>query len=270
VSQMRTGPGYHAGRVPPLRTPSTRSGCRPIDTWHILAAAVRPRFSTRGCGTERAKPSGMLKVLTASACLVVAATLFACSGGTGTVGGGSTSSPVDNGQLTSNSGLTVDATISAATLGDECGDSSSKAAPAQGDVAGTCAANESGFAPSGCGGCQASNVQISFTSGDGSIPAKIEILGVTLHDANDGSEVDQLEASSPQKWDSSGGYSAWDQTIAPKTELKASYTLSSPAWSTMSDTSYARKFRLRVTVKMDGAAVVLQSAILSREPAVAT
>ena len=110
----------------------------------------------------------------------------------------------------------------------------------------------------------------TFTSSDGSAPAKIEILAVTLHDANDGSEVDQLEASNPQKWSTSGGYSAWDQTIAPKSELKASYTLSSPAWSTMSDTSYSRKFRLRVTVKVDGTQVVLQSAILSREPAVAT
>lgn len=212
----------------------------------------------------------MLKVLTASAVVVLAATIFACSGGTGTVGGtnGSSSTPVENGQLTSTNGLSVDATIAAATLGDECG--ASTGAPAQGDVAGRCAADESGFAPSGCGGCQASNVQISFKAGEGSAPAKIEIVSVTLNDAGDGAEVDQLEASSPQKWDTSGGYSAWDQTIAPKSELKASYTLSSPAWSTMSDTSYSRKFRLRVTVKVDGSTVVLQSTVLSREPAVAT
>lgn len=209
----------------------------------------------------------MLKVLAASTAFVLATALFACSGGTGTVGSASTTTPVDNGQLTSANGLSVDATISAATLGDECGGSAG--APAQGDVAGRCA-DESGFAPGGCGGCQASNVQIAFTSGDGSNPAKIEILGVTLNDASDGSEVDQLEASNPQRWNTSGGYTAWDQTIAPKTELKASYTLSSPAWSTMSDTSYSRKFRLRVTVKVDGSTVVLQSAVLSREPAVAT
>lgn len=209
----------------------------------------------------------MLKVYTASAAAFLAAAVFACSGGTGTIGGANSTSPVDNGTLTSTSGVTVDATISAATLGDECGAS---AAPAQGDVAGRCAPSESGFAPGGCGGCQQSNVQISFSASDGSAPAKIEILAVTLHDANDGAEVDQLEVSNPQKWSSSGGYSSWDQTIAPKTELKASYTLSSPAWSTMSDTSFSRKFRLRVTVKVDGTQVVLQSAILSREPAVAT
>lgn len=211
----------------------------------------------------------MLKVATASAAPVaVAAVLFACSGGTGTVGGGSSSLPVDNGQLTSANGLSVEATIAAVTLGDECGGGGG--APAQGDVSGRCASDESGFAPGGCGGCQPSNVQISFTSSEGSTPAKIEILAVTLHDAGDGSELDQLETSNPQKWSTSGGYSAWDQTIAPKTELKASYTLSSPAWSTMSDPSYSRKFRLRVTVKIDGTQVVLQSATLSREPAVAT
>ena len=210
----------------------------------------------------------MLKVLTASVALVLAAAAFACSGGTGTIGGTNTTTPVDNGTLTSTNGLSVEATISAATLGDECGGSTG--APAQGDVAERCASDESGFAPGGCGGCQQSNVQIAFTSRDGSAPAKIEILGVTLNDATDGAEVDQLEASNPQKWSTNGGYSAWDQTIAPKTELKASYTLSSPAWSTMSDTSYSRKFRLRVTVRIDGTQVVLQSAVLSREPAVAT
>jgi hypothetical protein len=210
----------------------------------------------------------MLKVVTASVALVFAAAVFACSGGTGTVSGTNSTTPVENGTLTSTNGLSVDATIAAATLGDEC---AANAAPAQGDVAGKCAADESGFAPSGCGGyCQQSNVQISFTASDGSAPAKIEILAVTLHDATDGTEVDQLETSNPQKWSTSGGYSAWDQSIAPKTELKASYTLSSPAWSTMSDTSYSRKFRLRVTVKVDGSTVVLQSAELSREPAVAT
>jgi hypothetical protein len=211
----------------------------------------------------------MLKVVTAATAVFLAAAVFACSGGTGTVGGANTSTtPVDNGQLTSTNGLSVDATISAVTLGDECGGSSG--APAQGDIAEKCASDESGFAPTDCGGCQASNVQISFNAGEGSAPAKIEILAVTLHDAGDGSEVDQLEASNPQKWSTSGGYATWDQTIAPKTELKASYTLSSPAWSTMSDTSYSRKFRLRVTVKVDGSTVVLQSTILSREPAVAT
>lgn len=211
----------------------------------------------------------MLKIVTASATVALALTLFACSGGTGTIGAPG-SVPVETGQLTSAQGLSVEATIASVTLGDECGDGAS-GAPAQGDVAERCASDESGFAPSRCGGyCQQSNVQIAFTSSDGSAPAKIEILAVTLHDASDGAELDQLEASNPQKWSSSGGYTAWDQTIAPKTELKASYALSSPAWSTMSDPSYSRKFRLRVTVKVDGTQVVLESATLSREPAVAT
>jgi len=219
-------------------------------------------------GTDRAILPCMLKVFTASAAVVLAVAAFACSGGTGTVGGSNTSgaTPVENGTLTSTNVLSVEATIAAATLGDECGGGGQ----VQGDSAGKCAPSESGFAPGGCGGCQQSNVRTSFTSSDGSAPAKVEIVAVTLQDANDGSEVDALEASNPQKWNTSGGYTAWDQTIAPKTELKASYTLSSPAWSTMSDTSYSRKFRLRVTVKVDGTQVVLQSAVLSREPAVAT
>lgn len=209
----------------------------------------------------------MFKVATASAAVVLAAVMFACSGGTGTVGGGGGSTtPVENGHVTSSAGMNVDATISAATLGDECGgggQAESKFAPAD------CAPIDGGS----CGGgsfCQQSNVQIAFTSGDGSAPAKIQIVSVTLHDANDGSQIDELDASNPQKWNTSGGYQAWDQSIAPKTELKASYSLSAPAWSTMSDQSFSRKFRLRVTVTIDGSTVVLQSTILSREPAVAT
>lgn len=206
----------------------------------------------------------MLKVATASAAVVLAAFLIACSGGTGTVGGTNSPTPVDNGQLTSANGLSVGATIAAATLGEECGGSAG--APSS-DFAGKCDSESGGS----CGSyCQQSNVQISFTSSDGSTNAKIEILSVTLHDAADGTEVDQLESSNPQKWSTSGGYVAWDETIAPKTELKASYNLSAPAWSTMTDTSFSRKFRLRVTVKIDGTQVVLQSAVLSREPAVAT
>jgi hypothetical protein len=94
-------------------------------------------------------------------------------------------------------------------------------------------------------------------------------VSVTLHDAKDNAQVDDLDASIPQKWTGTA-YATWDQTIAPTTELKASYHLSSPAWSTMGDVSYSRKFRLHVTVKIDGTAVTLVSAELSREPAVVT
>jgi hypothetical protein len=197
----------------------------------------------------------MLKVATACTAVAVAAILFACgSGGTGTIGSAESTPPVDNGEVTSSAGMKVDATIPAATLGDECP-----------TAAAACAAGTVCRSP-----CGQSNVQISFTSADGSAPAKIEIVAVTLHDATDGSQVDQLTPSNPQKWDGTGGYVAWDQTIAPKTELKASYTLSAPKWSTMSDQSFSRKFRLQVSLKIDGTLVVLQSEVLSREPPVAT
>ena len=205
----------------------------------------------------------MLKV--ASAVAVLGFVLLACSsGGTGTIGSSGTGTPVQNGTITAPSGMKVDATIAAATLGEECGGSGSGlAAPSD-------CASESGDCGGGGFGCQESNVQIAFTSTDGSAAAKIEIVSVTLHDATDGSEVDELDASNPQKWNSTGGYTAWDESIAPKTELKASYSLSAPAWSTMKDTSFSRKFRLHVTVKIDGSEIVLESAELSREPAVAT
>lgn len=149
-----------------------------------------------------------------SALAGLALVLLACSGGGGS--GQSSGPPVENGTVTSTSGMEVDATISAATLGDDCGGG------ARGGFA-DCSSESGGSCG---GGCQASNLQIAFTSSSGSAAAKIEIVSVTLHDAKDDARVDDLEVSSAQKWTSTG-YTAWDQTIAPATELKASYHLSS-------------------------------------------
>jgi len=189
-----------------------------------------------------------------------AVVLLACSGGTGTVGSSSTAGPpVDNGHVTSAAGVKVDATISAATIGDECGGSSRDVA------AGSCAQGAT-CTPT----CQQSNVQLALDAGSGSAPAKIKIVSVTLNDAADGTQVDELTTSNPQQW-TGGGYTAWDQSLAPNTQLKASYSLSAPSWSTIgASTSYQRKFRLIVTLDVDGQQLVLQSAELSREAVVAT
>lgn len=183
------------------------------------------------------------------------------------------------------SGLVVTATISAVTLGDEC---AGVATPGS-SFAGTCApaptpdggADSAKAAPSnGCGTptsyCQQSNVQIAFTAGAGTRNAKIEVVDVTLYDVASGKVVDVLKSSHPQVW-SGNGYAAWNEQLTPSTDLKASYDLSAPAWSTINGTSSARttstysaKYKVYVTLRIDGVVVTLLSTDLSREPAVAT
>ena len=221
-------------------------------------------------------------------CAVVVGALglavFACTAGSGSTGLGS-SEPQKQAQITSpSSGLVVTATISAVTLGDEC------AASAGTSLAGDCApatppSNVDGgsdggsakAAPGGCGGtsyCQQSNVQIAFNAGTSSASAKVEIVSVTLLDSASGNVLDTLKPSHPQVWNGNG-YATWDETIKPAGDLKASYDLSAPAWSKLSASdsrlsSYGTKYKLHVTLRIDGVEITLESTDLSREPAVAT
>lgn len=201
-------------------------------------------------------------------------TLLACTAGSG-AGTSGPLEPQDQAQITApTSGLHITASIAAATLGEQC-------APTPALVAGDCAAppvedgGSSKFGSgTGCGGslCQQSNVQLSFKAGDGRSSAHVEIVSVTLHDAASGALVDTLKPSKPQAW-TGNGYAAWDETIKPAGDLKASYDLSAPAWSTIGASNsggYAAKYHLHVTLRIDGLEIMLDSTDLNREPMVAT
>ncbi|MDB5215194.1 MAG: hypothetical protein JWO86_3121 [Myxococcaceae bacterium] len=204
---------------------------------------------------------------------------FACTAGS-TTGGLGASAPVKQAEVTSpSSGLKVTATISAVTLGEECANTpaaggASCAAPSSPKAAD---AGSGDIAPGGCGGfCQGSNVQIAFTATAGTKAATVEIVSVTLHEASTGKLVDTLKSSKPQSWNGST-YAAWDQKVQPASELKASYDLTSPAWSTIngSDSSrttnaYSTAYTLDVTLSIDGVEVTLESVAVNREPPVAT
>jgi hypothetical protein len=233
----------------------------------------------------------MLKSLRCAVALgTLGLAVFACTAGSGGVGigGGGAGEPQKQASVTSpTSGLVVTATISAVTLGDECaataGTSSGFAAdcaPAPSTIVDSGVEGGSAkAAPGGCGGpsyCQQSNVQIAFTAAAGTQNAKVEIVSVTLLDAATDKVVDTLKASHPQAW-SGNGYASWDGSIKPAGDLKASYDLSAPAWSTLSGTSdsrttssYSTKYKLNVTLTIDGVQVTLESTDLSREPPVAT
>lgn len=119
-------------------------------------------------------------------------------------------------------------------------------------------------------GESSANVQLAFLAGEASGTASVEVVSVTLVDATSGSVVDTLEPSSPQVWNGSG-YVPWNQRITPGGDLRASYQLTAPKWSTIEQggagtrTSYSRTFKMRVTLRVDGVDVLLQSTDLNRE-----
>jgi hypothetical protein len=218
---------------------------------------------------------------------------IACTVGSSPSGAALT--PQQQAQITSPStGLQITASITAATLGEACATATggSFAAPSA-DCAGTPpssvdagtststdggAAKGSGLAP-GCGGpsyCQQSNVQLALVAGAGAggQSAHLQIVSVTLHDAASGALVDTLTASKPQVW-TGNSYAAWDEAIKPAGDLKASYDLTAPEWSKILSapgvtTAYGNKYRLHVTLRVDGVEVILESIDLTREPMVAT
>jgi hypothetical protein len=209
----------------------------------------------------------MKKLCAALALASLGAVVFACTGGgseTNRTSGPVTATPTSQEQVEVPPGITVTATFVSATLGDDCA-----------------AKAESSFAPSDCyvppdGGtcrgtstCQQSNMQIAFKSA-GNASAKIEIVSVSLRDAS-GTEVAKLTSREPRIW-KDNAYVAWDEVLPAASELKASYNLSAPPWSTMSGTvrTTEQTYRLRVEINVNGSPVTIESTDLTREPVVVT
>ncbi len=201
---------------------------------------------------------------------------MACSGGNASPSGGDPI-PMEQAHIvTQAGGLDVSATITAATLGDECGASSDTSATGS---AGLCAMVDAGpdgsakGTPPSCGGeptCRPSNMQIAFSTGTSGQPAHADIVSVTLRDDASGSDLQTLTATAPLAWNGTT-YSSWDGTLKPAGDLKVTYTLSSPTWSKMSSsTTYGSKYRLIVILRIDGTDMALESALLNREPVVST
>lgn len=116
-------------------------------------------------------------------------------------------------------------------------------------------------------GESSANVQLAFIAEAASTAASVEVVRVSLVDATDGAVLDTLEASSPEVWNG-GGYVPWNQRVTPGGDLKASYRLTVPSWSSIDAgrrNAYSRTFKLRVTLRIDGVDVLMQSTDLNRE-----
>jgi hypothetical protein len=111
------------------------------------------------------------------------------------------------------------------------------------------------------------NVQIAFLASDATAPAKVAIAQVLLLDASTEATVETLAASSPSIWNG-GAYVPWNESVTPGGDLRASYNLTAPKWSDSS--SYSARYKLRITLRIDGTEVTIESRELQREPEVVT
>jgi hypothetical protein len=170
---------------------------------------------------------------------------------------------------TSTSSL-VAAAISAATLGNDCGTSSSFA----GDCAEAPSSSDAGTgARGGCGGgCQQSNVQLALTN-SGKSKAAIAVVEIHLLDAATSERLDDVDAKNARVWTGSS-YNTWDSSLAAGADAKVSYDMTQIDWTKIGGgnpwNTYSRRYKLEVVLRVDGADRTLVSGELSREPEVVT
>lgn len=166
-------------------------------------------------------------------------------------------------------GGSVVVSVSAITLGDDCG--SGGAALRE---AGDCAPTSDG---TGCGfACRQSSVQLDIVSTAHTVSA-FEVRAVRLYDKSTGVLVDTLSASEPKQW-VNNQYAPWNQQIAPASAVKATYKLSTPNYygGTSSGVApdgrfgFSTTYTTQVDVAVDGEVRTLAGPEAHREPDVTT
>lgn len=159
--------------------------------------------------------------------------------------------------------LEVAATISSATLADDCSDER------LGLIAGDCAED----AEDGCGFCRQSTVylQLEASEGDGAVP--VEVLEIRLIDLESGGVVDTLSAADPEIF-GDDVYTTWDATIEAGETLDVRYPTSAPDWATIGGgdawSTHGMEFRIEMRVRIDGIERTLEFAPAMREAEIVT
>jgi len=151
--------------------------------------------------------------------------------------------------------VTVEASISGATLGDDCPAEEDSGAGIAGDCDGECRAF-----------CQQSNVQLAIDTSAGDVdPLVFEVVRVTLHDHETGEELEELTPRDPRVWADDVGYEGWDERLPAPSDLATTYDLSAPSWSDIAGESfYSRALQIRMDVRIDGEPRTLRSGALYR------
>jgi hypothetical protein len=155
-------------------------------------------------------------------------------------------------------GLVVQASLSAATLADDC---AAKSPPSS---AGSCAVNVPCGSP-----CQQSNVLVALDAEPGRGPVAVEIVAVRLL-SSDGKLLDHLDARDPTIWTGSS-YGTWDGELAAASSIKAGWNISAPHWADFSDArAPSITYRVEVDLSIDGVLRTLSLDGVTREPIIST
>jgi hypothetical protein len=114
--------------------------------------------------------------------------------------------------------------------------------------------------------CSQSSMQIAIT-GQGEASSTFRITALRLLGPK-GETLSEMQPRMPMIW-KADGYAAWDQTILPKTDIKASYKLSSPDWGQVQEKlgsgSYGPLFRLEAELKIDDVSKTIRSSETTRQ-----
>ena len=157
----------------------------------------------------------------------------------------------------------VTVSVSAITLGDDCGGTS--AALRAGDCAPVAEGGNCGFA------CRESSVQLDIVSTAHSV-SRFEVRAVRLYNKETGALVDVLTASGAKQW-LNNQYTSWNEQVAPSSTVKASYKLSTPTYgsgATDARFGFSTTYKTQVDVAIDGEVRTLAGPDAHREPEVAT
>lgn len=159
--------------------------------------------------------------------------------------------------------LVVHASISSATLADECTDADDEPTGLT-----DCAEGESD-----CGFCRQTSVHLDIAAeGDeGEVP--FEVVEIRLVSLADGSVVDTLSPGAAEVFDEDL-YTDWDETIGAGEALDVRYPTEAPDWGTIgggdSWRTHGMQFRIEMRVRIDGVERDLSLEPVSREAEIVT
>lgn len=114
--------------------------------------------------------------------------------------------------------------------------------------------------------CSQSSMQIAVT-GQGETSSKLKIAAIRLLGPK-GQNLGTLVPRAPTIWKAEA-YSAWDEMIMPKTDVKASYKLSVPNWtavqSKLGGSTFGPLYRLEADIMIGDVTKTVRSAEIVRE-----
>jgi hypothetical protein len=153
--------------------------------------------------------------------------------------------------------------LAAVTLGDDCPAPAPASVPVNAPASPAVVATPSDAPAPGkaspaarCAGpscgrmrCDQTSMQLTIATQPATKPTTIKGSKVELLD-DKGKVLEVLTAREPTRWDTDK-YVTWDEALAPRQSVKASYALSAPSWDKLTNgrwNAHTRTFQLRVTV----------------------